>query len=238
MKIEAERILREGSARIGVALDDEMIRKMLKYMRLLVEWNKKINLTAMTAEKEIAVKHFLDSLAGARLIKESGSLADVGSGAGFPGMVLAVCCPGLSVTLIESIRKKAYFLERVKEELDLPSVLVLNERAEEVGRKEQFREKFNYAAARAVSSLNVVSEYCLPLVRIGGSMLAYKGDSIEEELEKSEKAISTLGGKVNNILSIQLPFSGHARKIVEIKKVKSCPEKYPRRIGVPKKRPL
>jgi len=238
MTTEAERILREGSTSIGVALDDEMIRKLLKFMGLLVEWNKKINLTAITAVKEIAVKHFLDSLAGARLIKDNGTLADVGSGAGFPGMVLAICCSGLSVTLIESIGKKASFLERVKEELELPNVLILNKRAEEVGRREQFREKFNYATARAVSSLNVVSEYCLPLVRVGGSLLAYKGDSIEEELKKSEKAINILGGKVNNILSIQLPFSGQARKIVEIKKIKRCPEKYPRRVGVPQKRPL
>ncbi|HBT19799.1 MAG TPA: 16S rRNA (guanine(527)-N(7))-methyltransferase RsmG [Peptococcaceae bacterium] len=211
---------------------------MKRYLDILWEWNKKINLTSASNKGEL-IKHFLDSLGGINLIKvEKGKLADVGSGAGFPGMVLAVCLPNINVTLIESVHKKGRFLEFLKKELALKNVSVKVERAEDLGKEPDYREKFDYVTIRAVSRLNVIVEYALPLLKIGGFFFAYKGPKVYQEIKDAENALRALGGMMVEVYEYKLPYTGEWRSIAVIEKLRACPDKYPRRTGIPQKRPL
>ncbi|NLK00533.1 MAG: 16S rRNA (guanine(527)-N(7))-methyltransferase RsmG [Clostridia bacterium] len=235
---EIYRLFHEGGIQIGVGLEDQQVGKFMDYMSLLKKWNKKTNLTSIVGDKNLIIKHFFDSLSGCSLIRGEGSLVDIGSGAGFPGMVIGIYYPHMEITLVESIGKKVLFLENTRDKLGLHNVFVVKKRAEEMGRDVKYRGKFDYAAARAVSKLNTLSEYCLPLVKRGGCFLAYKGASVEKEIEESENAINILGGKLKDIMSFQLPFLQEKRNIVKIIKTAESPDKYPRRVGIPKKRPL
>lgn len=217
---------------------------LLRYSKELVSWNATVNLTGLTDEAAIVEKHFLDSLAcwlggwivnGARLI-------DVGSGAGFPGLVVKITssrvASGVGVALLESTSRKIGFLEHVIKVLSLSDTVVIHGRAEDVGRVAVYRESFDVAVARAVAGLSTISEYCLPLLRRGGWFLAMKGSGAEEELEGAENAIHALGGRISSVTWYTLPYCGQRRAIIAIEKVNESPMKYPRRAGIPAKRPL
>jgi len=234
-----EGMLKEGSLLMGIEIDEKTAQKLLKYLNILWEWNKKINLTAAASKEKIIIKHFLDSLGGINLIKKKkGKLADVGSGAGFPGMVLALCLPQVDAVLIESIQKKGEFLRLLKRELGIENAAVEVGRAENLGKNLNFRDCFDYTTIRAVSSLRVTAEYCLPLLKKGGFMLAYKGPGVYQEIKEAENALEILGGAVVDIYEYKLPYTGEKRSIAVIEKVMECPHKYPRRTGIPQKRPL
>lgn len=211
--------------------------KFERYKNLLTEYNGKYNLTAITDGEEIVYKHFIDSLAGEFLFLRGERVAEVGSGAGFPSLPIKIVREDLRFTLIESTGKKCEFLKTAVKELGLTNVEVLNGRAEELAREERFREKFDVCCARAVARLNTLSEYCMPFVRTGGRMIAYKGDA-EEEVKEAESAFRILGGNKGSCVNYELPKNYGARMLVEILKIKQTPEKYPRGNGKERRNPL
>lgn len=217
-------------------IEGEYAESFRIFRELLLSYNQKFNLTTLTDEREITVKHFLDSVSGESLFPKSALAAEVGSGAGFPSIPLKLIRRDLSFTLFEATGKKCDFLRIVSQRLDL-SLDVRHLRAEEAGRAEEFREKFDVCCARAVARLNTLAEYCLPLVKVGGRFLAYKGPC-EEEVKEAEKAIALLGGKVESVLSFSLPDGFGERSIVVLKKVKPTPAKYPRGRGKERSEPL
>lgn len=204
------------------------------YYKLLVEWNEKINLTAITQHDEVFVKHFEDSLYGTNIIPKNAKLCDVGSGAGFPGIPLAVVREDLCVTLVDSLNKRINFLQTVAEQLNL-NISCIHTRAEDAG-KGKLRESFDVVCARAVARLNTLCEYCLPLVKVGGLFLAYKS-AADEEVQESKNAIKLLGGKIDEIKKFKLS-NGDLRSIIVIKKIAATPSKYPRGKGKERSLPL
>lgn len=212
-----------------------MNAKFDTYMELLKDWNTRINLTAITEDEEIRLKHFQDSLSILPYI-EGGSLVDVGTGAGFPGLPIAIERPDVSVTLVDSLDKRVKFLQCVADTLELKNVTCVHARAEEFGRKPEYREKFDYATARAVASMPVLLEYCLPLLKTGGRFLAMKGANALEE--KFEKALEILGGKLVQQDTFLLENSELQRCIFVVEKFRQIPSKYPRKPGTPTKQPL
>ncbi|HOV80147.1 MAG TPA: 16S rRNA (guanine(527)-N(7))-methyltransferase RsmG [Bacillota bacterium] len=232
--------LARGAEELGIELTGEHLEKFEIYYKMMAEANKKINLTSFDDERGVAVKHFIDSLTCLKALEGENlaSLADVGSGAGFPGIPLKICRPELHVALIESQFKKAEFLERVAGELGLKDVVVINARAEIAGREERRREYYALAVARALAGLNVLAEYCLPLVRKGGYFLAMKGKNPEEEIARAQRSIEETGGRLERVVRLRLPLAGDERNLVLIKKIKNTPARYPRRTGIPQKRPL
>ena len=235
---DLESLVLEGSKIIGVSLDAGQAAKFSLYAELLKEWNRKVNLTAITRLQDIAIKHFLDSLLGVAFLDPGSTIVDVGSGGGVPGIPLAIGLPSCIITLVEATDKKAQFLKHAVRELKLYNVSVVKGRAEDIARMEDYRETFNFAVTRAVGHLSVVSEYCLPLVRPGGYFLAYKGPNAEEELQTAREALAVLGGKEAAVHEAVLPFSSERRTMVLICKNEPTPKKYPRRAGIPLKRPL
>jgi len=242
---EIEDILKDSENEISVPLSAETISDLLKFADMLKEKNKVMNLTAITDDEGIAMKHFIDSLTIASYIdkeqaaKKNGrvSVIDVGTGAGFPGIPLKINNRSIDLTLLDSLAKRLKFLEEVATELKLDNVDYIHARAEDAGRDIRFREKFDIATARAVASLPVLCEYCLPFVRVGGCFIAMKG-KLEEELVSSEKAIKILGGKTEEVRGFTLPGTDMERTIVVIRKVKETPKRYPRQAGKPSKEPL
>lgn len=212
-----------------------MNAKFDTYMELLKDWNTRINLTAITEDEEIRLKHFQDSLSILPYI-EGGSLVDVGTGAGFPGLPIAIERPDVSVTLVDSLDKRVKFLQCVADTLELKNVTCIHARAEEFGRKPEYREKFDYATARAVASMPVLLEYCLPLLKTGGRFLAMKGANASEE--KFDKALEILGGKLVQQDTFLLENSELQRCIFVVEKFRQIPSKYPRKPGTPAKQPL
>ena len=208
------------------------------YKELLIEWNKKFNLTAIIEDKEIYLKHFYDSLTLNKIIElnKIETLADVGTGAGFPGIVLKIFFPEIHITLIDSLNKRIIFLQTVITELELKNIQAIHGRAEEFVSKE--REAYDIVTSRAVARLNVLLEYMLPFVKVGGRCICMKSFEIEEELKEAKKAIEILGGEIEKIDEITLPNTDIKRKIVIIKKVKNTPSKYPRKAGTPAKEPI
>ncbi len=207
------------------------------YLKELLEWNKRLNLTSITDPAEIKTKHFEDSLSilqSIHLINQS--VVDVGTGAGFPGTPLKIACPKIKLTLIESRQKKVEFLKHIVELLDLKDVEIIWGRAEEAAKTK--RDFFDIAVSRALAKLNVLAEYCLPLVKIGGLFVAYKEEKVESEVEAAEASIKTLGGKLKEIKKIKLPNSELTTSLVIIEKISPTPEKFPRRPGMAKKKPL
>lgn len=235
-----ETLKKFAKTELEIEISEIQERAFSLYQNLLLEWNRKINLTAITDLKEIQLKHFFDSLTCLRIIghQEFFSLVDIGTGAGFPGIPLKIILPGLSLTLIESVQKKADFCRRVVKALDLDQVSVLTTRVEEVGQDIIHREKYDWAVARAVADLPILVEYLLPLVKTGGNILAMKGANINEEIARTDTALLLLGGEIHTKIKIELPEKFGERTLVAIKKIGPTPPEYPRRVGVPGKKPL
>lgn len=209
-----------------------------KYMKLLIEWNNKINLTAITDEKEIILKHFIDSITINKYLKGKESVLDIGTGAGFPGMPLKILNNDINFTLADSLNKRIIFLEEVCKELELKNINCVHGRAEELGNNVNYREKYDIVTSRAVAKLNVLLEYMLPFVKIGGECICMKGPNIKEEIEEIDYALKVLGGKIKEVKNMFLPNSDNERNIIVIEKVHSTPSKYPRKAGIPTKQPL
>ena len=207
------------------------------YLKELLAWNQKFNLTSITDPGEIRLKHFEDSLALLQILKLTDeSVVDIGAGAGFPGIPLKIVCPDIKLTLIEATRKKAEFLKHLVARLTLKEVAVLWGRAEEIAKNK--REAFDLAVSRAVAKLNILSEYCLPFVKIGGQFIAYKEEKVGAEAASAQKAIERLGGKIKAIIKVKLPNSDLTRSLVLIEKIAPTPPAFPRRPGMAKKNPL
>ena len=219
-----------------IVVTAEQAAALEQYARLLQEWNERMNLTAITDDEGILVKHFLDSALALRLARPTGSVIDVGTGAGFPGVVWKLLCPDLRLTLLDSLQKRLTFLETVCAALGIEAALV-HARAEDGGRDPALRERFDCATARAVAGMNVLSEYCLPFVKTGGVFAALKGPQMEEELPLARKAISVLGGKVERVETYALP-GGDRRALALVRKSRPTPKAYPRQGGKIKKSPL
>jgi len=219
-------------------LTNRMLEQFEDYMKLLLEWNEKINLTAIIEEDDIILKHFLDSLTISKYIKENKSIVDVGTGAGFPGLPLKITREDVKVTLVDSLNKRIKFLEDVIEKIELKKIETLHYRAEEFGQNKKYRESFDIATSRAVANLSTLVEYLLPLVKVGGICICMKGSEIQEELENSKKAVKILGGQIEKVEEFTLPGSDIKRNIIIIKKISSTPSKYPRKPGTPSKDPL
>ncbi len=219
------------------AIPENEIEKFYQYMKLLLEWNEKINLTAITDESEIIRKHFIDSLTISKLIKEDTNVVDVGTGAGFPGIPLAIT-KKVKVTLVDSLNKRINFLNIVKESIELNNVNTVHGRAEEVGQNEKYREKFDYAVSRAVAPINVLLEYMLPLVKVGGYCLCMKGPKVIDEMQGIENVAEKLGGKHIKLEELEIPGEESRKNVIIIKKVESTNKKYPRKPGTPAKQPL
>ena len=223
---------------IGLEFTKEQLDKFFKYMNLLLEWNEKINLTAITEPEEVILKHFIDSLTISKYIEENKTLADVGTGAGFPGIALKIYRDDLKITLVDSLNKRINFLNEVIKELDLKKIETVHSRIEDFGKNKEYREKFDYTTARAVANLSVLSEYLIPIAKIDGQCICMKGSNVEEELDTSKNAIKILGGKIQKIEEFNLPKSDIIRNVIIIKKLKNTPAKYPRKAGIPVKEPL
>jgi len=237
MKQEHIDILRKGAGEFGADLDDSKISLLLSYKDILLEWNEKMNLTAIEDDREFIIKHFVDSLSIIPYLKNAGNLIDVGTGAGFPGLPVKIAQPSLDVVLLDSLEKRTAFLKHVIETLSLTGISAIHSRAEDAGRSPQHREKYDVAVARAVAALPVLLEYCLPLVKVGGIFIAMKGSSVDE-IESAHKALDILGGKIEEINELTLPDSDIKRNIIIVKKFRQIPTKYPRKAGKPAKEPL
>ena len=238
--MELEDILRDGSKELNIEITDNQIDQLIKYKDILLEWNEKMNLTAIEEEREVMIKHFLDSLSciQTKYLKSEGKMIDVGTGAGFPGVPLKIALPNIELTLLDSLKKRIGFLEEVCRENNLSNVEFVHGRAEDVGQNKAYREKYDYAVSRAVASLNVLVEYCLPFVKIGGYFICQKGPGLIEELPEAKNAIKLLGGQVVDQIAVTLPFSDIMHHILVIKKIKQTPSKYPRKAGKPSKEPI
>ena len=225
----------------GLVLNDQQIAQFERYYQLLVEWNEKMNLTAITQREEVYLKHFYDCLMvlwNMPLEDYALQLCDVGAGAGFPSIPLKIAHPELQVTIVDSLQKRLTFIEHLAEELGLEGVSCVHGRAEDVGQNPAYRGQFDIVTARAVASLNVLAEYCLPLVKIGGQFLALKAQKSDQELEEARAAIRILGAKLIKVTEDQLPVEAADRRYILIQKTKETPNKYPRKAGKPAKNPI
>ncbi len=222
-----------------IELTEHQLEQFDLYKDLLIEWNEKMNLTAITEPSEIATKHFLDSLYGLKFIQNAKTLIDVGTGAGFPGVPLKIARPELSLTLLDSLNKRLNFLSEVTDKLNLSDVCCIHSRAEDGAKAtSSLRESFDIATSRAVANLSVLAEYCLPYVKLGGVFLAYKGGEVYDELAGAENAIELLGGETTGVFKYTIPKTDITHSIVVIKKVRSTPPQYPRLQGKIQKKPL
>ena len=233
-------LIQDAKTLFNVHLTARQVVALVNYEKELMEWNQKFNLTAIRDVESIRTKHFLDSYSCVQAWKANPPhrLIDVGTGAGFPGIPLKIIYPTMQVTLVESVGKKAMFCQHVIQTLGLEGIEVLHSRAEDVGQKTAHRESYDWAVARAVASLNILSEYLLPLVKLGGTMLAQKGETGPAEAQSAEKAMKILGGKLKQLIPVNLPGVADDRYLVLVEKVAATPPKYPRKAGIPMKTPL
>lgn len=234
---------RDSLAQHGIQLNDDQLQQFDDYYHLLVATNKHVNLTAITDRPAVYLKHFYDSLTGAfaypQLQSQSLTLCDIGAGAGFPSLPLKIAFPQLKVTIVDSLQKRIKFLNELVSRLGLSDVSLIHDRAETfASKKSNYREAFDMVTARAVARMSVLSELCLPAAKVGGIFLAYKGSAGEKELKAAEPAIQKLGGQVNQVAKLQLPVDDEPRQIIVVDKINKTPQKYPRRPGVPAKKPL
>lgn len=235
---ELNELLKKGVLEFGYELGDIQTEKLLKYKDLLMEWNEKINLTAIEDDRDIIIKHYIDSLSILPFLQDKDlKFIDIGTGGGFPGIPVKIAYENLKITLLDSLDKRIKFLNEVITQLGLKGITAVHGRAEEFGVKADYREKFDIAVARAVASLPVLLEYCLPFVKVGGIFIAMKGSSTEE-IQNSQKALDILGGKIEEVKEFTLPFSDMKRNVVIVKKLRHIPTKYPRKAGKPSKEPL
>lgn len=233
-------LLQQSCAKMGVTLTEDMTAQFMTYMDLLLSWNEKMNLTAITEENDVILKHFADcvSILPHLALKGDESIIDVGTGAGFPGIPLKIACPSISVTLLDSLQKRIGFLEEVTNALCLQNIACVHSRAEDGGQNPLYREQFDLCVSRAVANLAVLSEYCLPFVKVGGKLAALKGPDAAKEVEEAKAALRKLGGNVIQILDVEIPFTDLQHKLILIEKVAPTPKAYPRKAGKINKNPL
>ena len=232
-------LLYDTVKKMNYDLTEDMVSKFSLYEKLLVEWNEKMNLTAITEHSEVVIKHFADSLFGLKFIKPNVSVIDVGTGAGFPGIPLKIARPDINLTLLDSLNKRLNFLTEVKNQLGLFDVTCVHSRAEDGAKSgSPLRESFDVTTSRAVANLSVLCEYCLPYLKRGGIFLAYKGSDVDEELANAQNAIDILGGEVTGVYHYNIPDTDINHSVVVITKVKNTPDKYPRLQGKIQKKPL
>ena len=230
--------MQEKSTDLGVRFLVEQIEQFFEYMNLLIEWNEKMNLTAITDPEEIILKHFIDSITILKELEDNSKIVDVGTGAGFPGIPLSIMNPTLKITLVDSLNKRLLFLKEVVNKLNLKNIEIVHASAEEFGQNKKYRESFDVATSRAVANLSTLSEYLIPLVKVGGKIISMKASDAKQELNEAKKAIEVLGGIVEKVDEFNLPQSDIGRTVIIIKKDKTTPNKYPRKPGTPSKEPI
>lgn len=233
-------IMNNAAEDAGVEFTRDKYEKFIKYMRLVQEWNEKINLTAITEDEDFIKKHFIDCIKAFKsdAIKNAKSIIDVGTGAGFPGLPIAIMNENCKVTLLDSLNKRINFLNLVKDELQLKNITTIHSRAEDGARQPKLRESFEVATSRAVANMAVLSEFCMPYVKVGGHFVALKGPSIDEELVNGKKAIEVLGGELKEIIEVKIEDTDLKHNIVEVRKISKCPKLYPRKAGTVNKKPI
>lgn len=230
----------KGLEDLGITLSEKQIGQFLKYYEILVEWNSFMNLTGITEFEEVITKHFLDSLAVVKVCDpaSAGSVIDIGTGAGFPGLPLKIAFPHLEVVLLDSLNKRIKFLNEVILQLGLDGIRTIHGRAEDFARDQNYRESFDLCVSRAVANLSSLSEYCLPYTALGGRFISYKSGKIDEELAEAEKAIRVLGGETENVVKFNLADTDMERSFVVIEKKRHTPKAYPRKAGLPGREPI
>lgn len=233
-------LMSKSAEDVGLKLTSEQYEKFIIYMRLLQEWNEKINLTAIVEDEEVIKKHFIDSIKAFKRdeFKTAKTLIDVGTGAGFPGLPIAIMRDDIKVTLLDSLNKRVSFLNTVINRLGLSNVTTIHSRAEDGARNIKLREKFDIATSRAVANMSVLAEFCLPYVKTNGSFIALKGPSVDQEIKESMGAIKILGGELMDICEVNIEDTELRHNLVVVKKIKECSKKYPRKAGSITKNPL
>lgn len=233
-------IIKTECENIGLEINEEKYNKFIKYKDLMKEWNEKVNLTAITDDKEIIIKHFVDSIKAFEFknLNSSVKIIDVGTGAGLPGIPIKIMNDNSEVVLLDSLQKRINFLNEVITALNLEGIKTVHGRAEDFGADLNYREKFDVAISRAVANMAVLSEFCLPFVKKNGYFVALKGPAVQEELDEAKKAISILGGRIEKVIKVDFEDSDLDHNLVIIKKVKNTPKQYPRRAGTVTKKPI
>lgn len=230
--------LYEKALKIDIKISEKELEKFYQYMKLLIEWNEKMNLTAIIEPNDVILKHFIDSITINKYIDEQSKVMDIGTGAGFPGIPLKVLNEDVKMTLVDSLNKRVQFLKEVGKQLELTNIEYIHSRAEELAGSSLHRQQYDIVTSRAVARLTTLLEYMLPFVKIGGRCICMKGPNIIEELEEARKAIQLLGGEIETTENMLLPDSNQERNIIIIKKVVDTPAKYPRKAGIPSKQPI
>ena len=236
--IEFSNLMKEYGKEIQIKFTEEQLQKFYEYMNRLIEWNKKINLTAIIEPKEIILKHFIDSLTILKYVNDNEKMLDVGTGAGFPGIPIKIMNENIEITLLDSLNKRINFLNEAINKLELKNISAIHSRIEDYGKNNKYREKYDIVTSRAVANLATLSEYMLPMLKIKGKSICMKGSDIKEEVKNSKRAIDILGGEIVNIEELVLPKSDNRRNLIIIEKKKNTPLKYPRKAGIPSKEPL
>lgn len=238
--MHGKELLINGIKELGIEITNRQVEQFLKYYEMLVETNKVMNLTSIVNLDEVIVKHFIDSLLVVKTIdmNKFNTMIDVGTGAGFPGIPLKIMFPNLKVVLLDSLNKRLKFLDSIIDELQLTDISTVHGRAEDIGKNIEYREKFDVCVSRAVANLSTLSEYCIPFISVGGEFISYKSEFSEEEKRGAEKAINLLGGSIKKSVIVELPYSEINRSFIFIDKKNKTPNKYPRKAGVPSKKPI
>lgn len=222
----------------NIKIDENQLKKFELFKFELIEWNKKINLTRITEENDIYIKHFFDSLQIAKYVNEKTKIIDVGTGAGFPGIPLKIYYPNIEITLLDSVNKKIIYLEDIIKKLELKNIELIHGRVEDIGQENQYREQFDVVVSRAVANMTTLSEYLIPLAKNGGKIICMKGSNVKDELEQARKAINLLGGEIEKIEEYNLPNTDIKYNLIIIRKIKNTPNIYPRKAGMPSSKPL
>ena len=233
--------LNNGLKSLNISATDDQIDRLVRFYEMVVETNEVMNLTSITDWDEFVDKHFLDSLVLESVfpeIKDANRVIDIGTGAGFPGIPLAIIYPNIEFSLLDTLTKRINFLDEVCKELELDNISLIAGRAEDYGKDSSYREQYDLCVTRAVAEINVLSEFTIPFVKENGKIVFYKSNSVKEELEQGNNSINTLGGKLNNNIEVLIPNTEYKRNLIIIDKVENTPSKYPRKAGIPKKRPL
>lgn len=230
-------IIKEAK-KLNIELTKQQSEQFYKYTTMLLDWNTRINLTSITEIQDVITKHFIDSLTILKYIKEEDKVIDVGTGAGFPGLPIKIVKPKIEVTLLDSLNKRVKFLNETIKEIETKNITTIHLRAEDAGRLQEHREQYNVVVSRAVAPMNTLLEYMMPFAKVNGICICMKGSKADEEINKSNKAISKLGGKIEKIETFQLPETDINRTIIIVKKIKEITDEYPRKAGIPNQKPL